>query len=123
LTPTQRFEQDIQHLRVATKSPGRSFAETFKINHVFKRLCELTAFNGLRSARGFHRHVASRHPHQVTNHRALVFDVLFLLATLYFEQRWLSNEDIPRLDERRHLSIEEGQQQRANVWSVDIRVG
>ena len=39
------------------------------------------------------------------------------------EQRRLRDEDVPALDERRHLAVEERQQQRADVRAVDVRVG
>ena len=56
-------------------------------------------------------------------HRFVVFNVLFLLAFLHFVQRRLGNVDVATLNDFRHLTIEEGQQQRTNVRAVDVRIG
>ncbi|CNU24420.1 Uncharacterised protein [Salmonella enterica subsp. enterica serovar Bovismorbificans] len=56
-------------------------------------------------------------------HRFVVFNVLFLLAFLDFVQRRLRNVDVAALDDFRHLTIEEGQQQRTDVRAVDVRIG
>ncbi len=56
-------------------------------------------------------------------HRFIVFDVLFLLAFLHFVQRRLCNVNVAALNDFRHLTIEEGQQQRTDVRAVDVRIG
>ncbi len=56
-------------------------------------------------------------------HRFIVFDVLFLLAFLHFVQRWLCNVNVAALNDFRHLTIEEGQQQRTDVRTIDVRIG
>ena len=56
-------------------------------------------------------------------HRFVVFNVLFLFAFLHFVQRRLGNIDVAALDDLRHLTIEEGQQQGTNVRAVDVRIG
>ena len=56
-------------------------------------------------------------------HRFVVFNVLFLLAFLHFVQRRLCNVDVAAFNDFRHLTIEEGQQQRTNVRAVDVRIG
>ena len=56
-------------------------------------------------------------------HRFVVFNVLFLLAFLHFVQRRLSDVDVTAFNDFRHLTIEEGQQQRTNVRAVDVRIG
>ena len=56
-------------------------------------------------------------------HRFVVFNVLFLLAFLHFVQRRLGNVDVAALNDLRHLTIEEGQQQGTNVRAVDVRIG
>ena len=60
--------------------------------------------------------------HEITHHRTFVFDVLLLLASLHFEQRRLSDVNVALFYQRRHLAIEERQQQRANVRAVDVGV-
>ena len=52
----------------------------------------------------------------------VVLDVDFLLAALDLVQRRLRDIDVTALDEQRNLTIEKGQQQRAYVRAVDIRV-
>ena len=56
-------------------------------------------------------------------HRFVVFNVLFLLTFLHFVQRRLSDVDVTTFNDFRHLTIEEGQQQRTNVRAVDVRIG
>ena len=56
-------------------------------------------------------------------HRFVVFNVLFLLTFLHFVQRRLSDVDVTAFNDFRHLTIEEGQQQRTNVRAVDVRIG
>ena len=56
-------------------------------------------------------------------HRIVIFNVLFLLAFLHFVQRWLCNVDVATFNDFRHLTIEEGQQQRTDVRAVDVRIG
>ena len=68
-------------------------------------------------------HVGRRLPHQIMDHRPFVFDVLFLLAFLHFEERRLGNIDVTLLDQLRHLPEEEREQERANVRAVDVRIG
>ena len=56
-------------------------------------------------------------------HAALVEHVFLVLATLDEVQRRLGDEDTRLLDEVGHLAEEEGEQQRADVTSVHVRVG
>ncbi len=56
-------------------------------------------------------------------HRFVIFNVLFLLAFFHFVQRWLCNVDVAAFNDFRHLTIEEGQQQRTDVRAVDVRIG
>ena len=56
-------------------------------------------------------------------HRFVIFNVLFLLAFFHFVQRWLCNVYVAALNDFRHLTIEEGQQQRTDVRAVDVRIG
>src|SRR5690606_33289014 len=50
-------------------------------------------------------------------------DVLLLLAAFDLVQGRLSNKDVATFDNFRHLTEEEGQQQRTNVRTVDVGVG
>ena len=52
----------------------------------------------------------------------VVLDVDLLLAALHFVQRRLRDVDVAALDEQRNLAIEEREQQRADVRTVDVRV-
>src|ERR1700723_1650408 len=53
---------------------------------------------------------------------ALIFDVLLEAALLDFEQGRLRNVDVVALDQVRHVAKEEGQQQGADVRTVDVSV-
>src|ERR1035438_6457232 len=53
----------------------------------------------------------------------VVFDVVFLFALLDFVKRRLRDVDVAALDQDGHLAVEEGQQERADVRSVDVCVG
>ncbi|EAQ28787.1 hypothetical protein NAP1_14348 [Erythrobacter sp. NAP1] len=53
----------------------------------------------------------------------MVLHVNLALALCDLEQRWLGNEKVPGLHDLRHLAMEEGEQQRANVSAVDVSVG
>ena len=53
----------------------------------------------------------------------LVFEVLLFFAHLDFVKRWLSNVDVTSLDQLGHLSIEEGEQQGADVGAVHVGIG
>ncbi len=70
-----------------------------------------------------HGHVGRRHAHQIADHRAFVFDVFLFLAPLHFEQRWLCDIDVSLLNQLGHLTIEESEQQRSDVGTVDVGVG
>ena len=82
----------------------------------------LTFGRGLRFARQ-HLHVGGRLAHQVAHHLTFVLDVLFLLPFFDFEEWRLRDVDETLLDQLRHLTEEERQQQRANVRAVNISVG
>ena len=60
---------------------------------------------------------------QIILERPLVLEILLRLAALDLEQRRLRDEEMSRLDDRAHLPEEEGQQQRADMRAVDVRVG
>ena len=53
--------------------------------------------------------------HQFPREIVLVADVAFALATLNAVKRWLSDVDMPPLDQFLHVPEEERQQQRADV--------
>ncbi|EXI74902.1 MAG: hypothetical protein AW07_01513 [Candidatus Accumulibacter sp. SK-11] len=55
--------------------------------------------------------------------RLVVLDVALDLAVLDFVERRLGDVDVSPLDQLRHLPVEEGQQQGADVRSVDVRIG
>ena len=53
----------------------------------------------------------------------LAFDVFLALLALDLEERRLRDVDEALLHQLRHLAEEEGQQQRADVRAVDVRIG
>ena len=52
----------------------------------------------------------------------LIFKITLVLALLDLIQRWLGDVDVTALDQLRHLTIEEGQQQGSNMCSVHVRI-
>ena len=54
---------------------------------------------------------------------SIVLDVLLLFAALHLVERRLGDVDVAVLDELGHLTVEERQQQRADMASVDVRIG
>jgi len=56
-------------------------------------------------------------------HRVLVLHVALRLALLHHVERRLRDEDMPALDQLAHLPVEERQEQRPDVTSVDVRIG
>ena len=62
-------------------------------------------------------------PHQVLVERPLVLEEQLLLAPGHLVERRLRHVEVAAGDELRHLPVEEGQQQRADVASVHVRVG
>jgi hypothetical protein len=60
---------------------------------------------------------------QVVVERRVVLDVQLLLALLHLVQRRQADVDVAPFDQLRHLAVEEGQQQRADMRAVDVRVG
>ena len=52
-----------------------------------------------------------------------VLEVLLVLAVLDLVQRRLRDVDVPAFHQHRHLPVEEGQQQGADVGAVDVGVG
>ena len=53
----------------------------------------------------------------------IVLHVLLGLAALHFVERRLGDVDVAALQQLRHLPVEEGEQQRADVGAVHVRVG
>ncbi len=64
-----------------------------------------------------------RSPQQPLLHLALVADEELAAAALRPEQRRLRDVDVAGVDQRAHLTVEERQQQRTDVRSVDVGVG
>ena len=54
--------------------------------------------------------------------RVLVLEVTLVLAALHLVEGRLRDVDVAVLDEGRHLPVEEGEQQGADVGAVDVRV-
>ena len=60
---------------------------------------------------------------QIVLERALVLEVGLRLAARHLVERRLGDVDVALLHQLRHLPVEEGQQQRADVGAVDVGVG
>src|SRR6185437_5092046 len=60
---------------------------------------------------------------QIVLQRALVLEILLGLAAVDLIERKLRDVDVAAFDQLFHLPEEEGQQQRANVGAVHVRVG
>ena len=73
-------------------------------------------------ARGEHR-VLEPGRQQIVLERPLVLEILLGLAALDLIERRLGDIEIAALDDLRHLPVEEGQQQRADMGAVDVGVG
>ncbi len=67
--------------------------------------------------------VVQRHAQQEGVQRRGVFQVQLFLAVLHLVQRRLGDVDVAALHQLGHLAVEEGQQQRADVGAVHVRVG
>ncbi|MNJ11609.1 hypothetical protein D3C77_57880 [compost metagenome] len=63
-----------------------------------------------------------RHGGLVLQQRVFVFQILLLLALLDLVERRLGDEDVATLDDLRHLTVEEGQQQGSDVRTIDVRI-
>ncbi len=72
---------------------------------------------------GVQRGAVHRDGDLILIHRLIIFDVLLLLAFFHLVERWLRDINMAALNDFRHLSIEEGQQQRTDVRTVDVGIG
>ena len=70
-----------------------------------------------------HRRILERRVEQQRIKLGIVLDVVLLLAALDLVERRLRDEDMPALDEHTHLTVEERQQERADVAAINVRVG
>ena len=64
-----------------------------------------------------------RDAHHVARFFDVVLEVALVAAGLDLVQRRLRDVDVAALDQLRHLAVEQGQQQGADVGAVDVRVG
>ncbi len=60
---------------------------------------------------------------QIVEQRRFVLEVDFLLAPFGLVQRWLGDVEMAALDQLGHLPEEEGQQQGADMGTIDVGVG
>src|SRR3546814_18655490 len=60
---------------------------------------------------------------QILIERRFILQIHFRSATRRLVERRLRNEEMPVLDDLRHLPIKESEEQRANVGAVDVCVG
>ena len=82
---------------------------------------QLFAFQGFTI--GFDAGVLQSQIQQELIQLKIVFEVALLLAMFGFIQRWLCNVDIATLNDFRHLTVEEGQEQGADVRAIDVGIG
>src|SRR5471032_1184518 len=74
----------------------------------------------------FARHQYGRvqgHRHHVGGFFGVIFQIALVAAGLDLVQRRLRDVDVAALDQLRHLAVEQGQQQGADVGAVDVRIG
>ena len=114
----KHFMQHFQRHQVAATTDG-ILGIAVVLNQLSERFIrDGRCFFGWIQRRFFQRDVS-----QIAFQLFLVLDVLLLLAALDFIQRWLSNVDVTAFNQLRHLTEEEGQQQRTNVRTIDVRIG
>ena len=66
--------------------------------------------------------IANAFRHHEDLELTLVLEVTLGLAARHLVERWLCDIEMPALDQLRHLPIEERQQQRADMRTVDVGV-
>ena len=71
---------------------------------------------------GMQFRIGQCHPQQVLLELMIILDVAFLLAVLDLIQRRLGNLDMAAFEQIRHLPIEEGKQQGADMRAVHVSV-
>ena len=74
-------------------------------------------------ALGFEHHRRQAGIDEIIVERAVILHIDFGTAARDFVERRLGDVEMPRLDDLRHLTIEEGEQQRADMRAVDVCVG
>jgi hypothetical protein len=121
--PTEGFQEQIEQALVISEPARRFFAVAPQFDHLFEGAGQLAPFDCHASLLRGNLYVGRRLPHHVSHHRTLVFDVLFALPSFHFEKRRLRDVHVPGLNQVRHLPVEEGQEQRADVRAVNVRVG
>ena len=112
--------------REAHAAPHRNcdqFIEALKRTHHATNLVALHAMNH-RAIFGAHRkhRVRECKIDQRISHATIVEDIARVLAAQHLIERRLRDEDLALLDQLAHMTKEEGEQQRANVRTVDIGV-
>ena len=60
---------------------------------------------------------------EIVVERRLILQVALLASALHLVERRLGDEEVAALDQLRHLPVEEGEQQRADMGAVDVGVG
>ena len=78
--------------------------------------------HGRRAFVGMKLRALQGHVQQILVQLQIVLDVGFLLALFHLVQRRLGNIDMAPLDEFRHLPVEEGEQQGANMGAIHVRI-
>ena len=93
----------------------------FELDQCFEETRQFTAFEFL--SVDLNREIFRCLLQQKARHLAFIFDVLLVFALLDLEERGLRDIDAALIDQLIHLAIEERQQKRPNMRSIDIGIG
>src|SRR5581483_3069310 len=88
-----------------------------------RQLRERVAGDGLGARARNERRFDERLPEHELVQLVLVLEIALFSSELRFIERRLRDVDVTALDELRHLPVEEGEQERADVRAVDVRIG
>ncbi len=72
---------------------------------------------------GLEHGILETRTHQIVLERAFVLEILLGFAARHLVERRLRNEEVAAIDDVGHLAIKEGEQERADMRAVHIRIG
>src|SRR5260221_898354 len=102
--------------------PRKSVERGARNAGAFKQMRKVGAGNALAAGKRQHT-VLQTFIDEMIFKFALVLEVALRLAARRLVKRRLRDEEMAAFDQLRHLAIEEGEQQRADMCAVDIGVG
>ena len=113
----------VQEVRKLDALALEQFDDAFDFRHTLEQLRQLLRL-GRRQAFGrLKRDVFHAEFEQDLGQLGVAFDVLLTFPALDFVERRLRDEDAALFEQHRHLAVEEGQQQRADVRTIHIGIG